>query len=737
MGRNEHSLKVVVLAAPRSVDGASFPFLSPLGESKVIDYSLGLALRLAQGDDLYLVVGPEGDDIAEHLHRTYPEASFQIIRQAAPRGTGDAVLQLAPALVGYTGDLLILYGDTPLLRRTTISGLLNHHRLKQADLTLLIAQVPDPGGYGRIIRDGSGRIVDIVEAEEAVGDVRAIREVNAGATVARAPALYTALAQLATAETKAPLRLTDTVHRMLHTGGRMAAFCTYDADEILGVNTPADQAIAEFALQKRFFHPWRAEERSEIRFGTGGWRAVIGEGFTMHNVRRLCQALANHALYQNQERAGVLIGYDRRFLSDRAAAVAAEIFAANNLPVQLLTEPTPTPLVTYATAFQQCALGLVFTASHNPPEWNGLKVFHQDGSLLMADETDRIEAEANRLGVDDVVKIDLGLALTAQMVRYVDYTNEYVDAVENHIDLAAIRAAALRVVIDPMYGVGQATLETVLTEARCRVTTIRGRHDPLFGGHSPAPDLQALSLLINTVREGRYHLGLATDGDADRIAIVDETGQFVPVNEVLLLLYYYLRRYRGETGGVVRNLATTHLLDRLALHFGEAAYETPVGFKDIVAAMQTHNALLGGESSGGLTIRGHILGKDGIFAAALFVEMLAVTGRTISQLLDEIYRLVGRLHTLEVNLEITSEMKLLLPRRLAEQKITAIGSYPVRQVSHADGTKVVLDNDNWLLLRFSGTEPLLRIFAEADTPAKAQELVQWARALLPGEPQGA
>ncbi|RME60349.1 MAG: glucosamine-1-phosphate N-acetyltransferase, partial [Caldilineae bacterium] len=380
-----------------------------------------LALRLAAGEDLHLVVGPEGDDIVDHLRGAYPDARFHVVRQAAPRGTGDAVLQIAPLLTTYTGDLLILYGDTPLLRRSTIRGLLNYHRLKQADLTLLTAYVSDPSGYGRIIRDAHGRILDIVEADEAVGDLQAIREVNVGATVARVPALYAALEQLQQAG-GASLRLTDTVHRLLRTGGRVAGFCTYDPDEILGVNTPTDLEAAAFALQKRFFHPWRTEERSEIRFGTGGWRAVIGEGFTMHNVRRLCQALANQVLRENQEQAGVLIGYDRRFLSDRAASVAAEVFAANNIPVQLLTEPAPTPLVTYATALRRCALGLVFTASHNPPEYNGLKVFHQDGSLLMAEETDRIEAEANSLQAEDVVKLDLELALTAQMVRHVDYT---------------------------------------------------------------------------------------------------------------------------------------------------------------------------------------------------------------------------------------------------------------------------------------------------------------------------
>ena len=423
----------------------------------------------------------------------------------------------------------------------------------------------------------------------------------------------------------------------------------------------------------------------------------------------------------------MLIGFDRRFLSRQAAEASAEVFAGNNIPVILLAEDAPTPLITYATAKLNAAYGLGFTASHNPPEWNGLKVFRGDGSLLLDDETREIEAEANRLTTGDVIKLDLDLALAAGVVQRRDFTNAYVDAVEALIDLGAIREAGLRVIVDPMYGVGQLTLGTILTEARCRVTFIHERHDPLFGGRSPAPNLEALRLLRTNVVEGRYDLGLATDGDADRIAIVDERGQYVTVNDILLLLYWYMHEVRGERGGVVRNLATTHLLDRLAHRFGEVCYETPVGFKHIAAGMVAHNALLGGESSGGLTIRGHILGKDGIFASALVVEMLAKTGAKISQLLERVYSITGRLYALEDDLPATPEMRVAVPRRLREASTSAIGHYPVVKVSQMDGTKLYLENDNWALLRFSGTEPVLRLFVEADTPTKAEELLAWLR----------
>jgi phosphomannomutase len=281
--------------------------------------------------------------------------------------------------------------------------------------------------------------------------------------------------------------------------------------------------------------------------------------------------------------------------------------------------------------------------------------------------------------------------------------------------------------VDPMHGVGQLTLGIILTEARCRVTFIHERRNPLFGGRSPAPNLEALQLLITHIREGGYDLGLATDGDADRIAIVDEQGEYITVNDTLLLLYWYLHEIRGERGGVVRNLATTHMLDRLAARFGETCHEVPVGFKHVTAAMVAHDALLGGESSGGLTIRGHILGKDGIFAAALIVEMLARTGQTISQLRRRVYDLIGHLYSVEVVLPATPEMRVAIPRRLWQVAPQSIGPYPVLHISRLDGTKFYLEHDNWALLRFSGTEPVLRLHAEADSPEKAHEVILYLK----------
>jgi phosphomannomutase len=713
---------VILAAGTESIATDQSLLLQDLGDCKVIDFVVRTAQRLVSPQDLYLIVGHRQEEIRAHLGPDY-----QYLVQSEQRGTGHAVLQLQPLLQDYTGDLLILYGDTPLFSPDSIRGLLNRHRLRQAHLTLLTAVVDLPMPYGRIIRDASGRIVDIIEANDASEVVRNIRELNVGAYVVRAETIWPALTHLAPSLSDGTYRLTDCAHQLIRSGLSVESYQIYDQDEVQGINTIADLAQAALILQKRLFRPRRPEAENRVAFGTGGWRAIIGEGFTMYNVRRLSQALANEVTRRQQEKQGVLIGYDRRFLSKQAAEVAAEVFAGNNIPVVLLTEEAPTPLINYATPWLGSAYGLAFTASHNPPEWNGLKVFRQDGSLLLDDETRQIEIEANALTIADLVKLDLNLAISAGVVQLRDLTNEYVDAVEKLIDLDIIRSAGLKVIVDPMYGVGQMTLGLILAEARCRVTFIHERHDPLFGGRSPAPNLDALRVLMTHLQEGGYHLGLATDGDADRIAIIDERGRYISTNDLLILVYWYMHEVRGERGGVIRNLATTHLLDRLAAHWGEVCCEVPVGFKHIASGMVAHNALLGGESSGGLTVRGHILGKDGIFACALVVEMLARTGKRISELQTEVWKITGRLYSLEDSLPATPEMRVAIPQRLKATPIPMIGPYPVMSISHLDGTKILLGNDNWALLRFSGTEPVLRLMVEADTLEKAQTLIDWLK----------
>ncbi len=388
---NANFLKAVILAAGnQSITADNQPvILQDLAGKKILDYVMENVCQLVSPADIYVIVGYHQEAVRAHLGLEY-----NYVVQESPLGTGDAVMVLQPWIKDYEGDLLILYGDTPLFKSASIRGLINRHRLRHAQLTLLTAQAAQYYPYGRVIRDEQGRIVDIIEEFQASDKVKEIREINVGAYVVSTSDIWPALASLKP-PTGQVVKFTDAVHQLIQRGLQIDSFQIYDQDEIQGINTRADLERAELILQRRFFKPRREEERNNIRFGTGGWRAVIGDGFTLHNVRRLCQSLANDVIRKGLEKKGVLVGYDRRFLSDYAAEAAAEVFAGNNIQTTLLKEDGPTPLIEFATETIDAAYGLAFTASHNPPEWNGLKVFHGDGALLMDDETSRIEIETN------------------------------------------------------------------------------------------------------------------------------------------------------------------------------------------------------------------------------------------------------------------------------------------------------------------------------------------------------
>jgi alpha-D-glucose phosphate-specific phosphoglucomutase len=721
--RSSSSPEIVILA------GGDRPFadgqpllLQRIGQRPVIEHVIDNAVSCAPARNIS-IVGPANGPL-----RKLVDDRFQYIVQERPLGTGHALSLALTTIAPIGGDLLVIYGDTPLFRPSSLRGLLTRHRLKEAAITLFTA-IGDPAlPYGKIVRDKQKRILDIVEESDAGAEVRRTSELNLGA--------YAINLDLVLRNGDAPdlmprfTRLTDWVRHLARSGAHVESYQSGDTSEVRGINSLDDLEHAREVLEKRLFRPRRHEEENQIRFGTGGWRAIIGEGFTLHNVRRLSQAIANKIARQGAESQGVMIGFDRRFLSRQAAEAAAEVFAGNNIRALLQVEESPTPLIEFATRARGAAFGLAFTASHNPPEWNGLKVMHGDGSLLLEDETRSIENEANQLSTAEVIKLELDLALSSGGVQRVDSMNEYVDAVESLIDLNAIREANLRVIVDPMYGVGQLTLATVLTEARCRVTFIHERHNPLFGGRSPAPNEEALRLLSSQMQDYDYDLGLAMDGDADRIAIVDEHGEYISTNDILLLVYWYLHEVRKQEGGVVRNLSTTHMLDRLARSFGATCYEVPVGFKHITASMLQHDALLGGESSGGLTIRGHILGKDGIFACALLVEMIAKTGERISALRKRIFDRIGRLFFIEETLPATPEMRVAIPQRTQNALADNLAGLRIKSISHADGIKLLFENDNWALLRFSGTEPVLRLTVEADSEAKARQMLDGLRQMI-------
>jgi NDP-sugar pyrophosphorylase family protein len=353
LANEKEPVKAVILAAGAArLPGEEQPLvLHTLAGKAILDYVVENALRFCQRQDIHIVVGYQREAVRQHLDETFGPG-FRYVEQDEPRGTGHAVLQTKPLLQDFGGDILILYGDTPLFTAASFLGLINRHRLKNAALTLLTAVVTHPLPYGRIIRDRSDRLIDIIEEEEARDRWLEIMELNVGAYVFHADVLYPTLDRLLPSPIDGEIRLTDCVHALLRSRNLVESHRIYDEGEVQGINTREDLERAEFILQTRFFRPRRSDQESRIHFGTGGWRAVISEGFTMYNVRRLSQSLANKIIRDGTEEQGVLIGYDRRFLSDRAAETSAEVFAGNNIPVILVSEDAPTPLITWGVTHQ-------------------------------------------------------------------------------------------------------------------------------------------------------------------------------------------------------------------------------------------------------------------------------------------------------------------------------------------------------------------------------------------------
>ena len=394
-----------------------------------------------------------------------------------------------------------------------------------------------------------------------------------------------------------------------------------------------------------------------IEFGTGGWRAVIGDGFTRDNIRRVACALARRIRREGRAEAGMCISYDRRFLSREAAIWFSEVMAGEGVRLYFVNLAAPTPQIMFTVKHMGLPYGAEVTASHNPAVYNGIKLFTEGGRDAVQEITDAIGAEANALCEADIRAVDFDEALRAGRITFIDPRDAYLDSIMAQIDMNAIRARRPRIELDPMYGVSLTGLMTILYTARCDVDVINDRHDAFFGGHLPAPNPDTLRDLQGIVRDHHADMGIATDGDADRLGIIDEKGSYVPANMVLVLLYNYLLKYKGWRGPAVRNIATTHLLDRVAAAYGQTCFEVPVGFKHISSAMDAHDALIGGESSGGLTVRGHISGKDGLYAASLLVEMLCVSGKPLSALVQEIYDEYGEMHMAEYDWALTDRSR--------------------------------------------------------------------------------
>jgi len=465
-----------------------------------------------------------------------------------------------------------------------------------------------------------------------------------------------------------------------------------------------------------------------IRFGTSGWRAVIAEEFTVANVRRVASAIARQVKSGPGWRRGVFIGYDTRFLSDRFAREAASVLAAHGIPVALSPTPIPTPAVAHAIVSGRRAGGINITASHNPPEYSGLKLSTADGAPALPEVTRVIEQLLAEEAAAPQPGGSKGRTRPAD-VRRLDARASYFRQLSRLVRLAAIRKARLKIGVDPRHGASIGFLDGMARKAARTVEVIHGTPHPEFGGTGPDCGEIQLRPLARLVRRGRLDLGLATDGDGDRFGVIDAGGAFIAPNLFLAVLADYLLEVRRLPGGVGRSVATTHLLDAVCALHGRTLYETPVGFKFLGDHLLSGRAFLVCEESAGMSLRGHVPEKDGILAGLLAAEMVAVRRRPIREQIRDLFRKVGPLHSRRIDYHIDAAARERLARRLEEIPSSFAGRR-VARCDTTDGRKLVFADGSWLLFRPSGTEPVLRCYAEARAVKDLDLLVSAARDLI-------
>jgi alpha-D-glucose phosphate-specific phosphoglucomutase len=468
-----------------------------------------------------------------------------------------------------------------------------------------------------------------------------------------------------------------------------------------------------------------------IKFGTDGWRGIIADDFTFSNVRYCAQSVADHLCDRGLASQGLVIGYDTRFASEDFAAAAAEVIAANNIRVYLCTQATPTPVVSYATINQKAAGAIIITASHNPAQWNGFKIKTADGASAPTDVEADIESRLPQIITQDRVKLlPLRDGLDKGLIEYLNPVPVYDKHIAQLVDLDNLRRAGLNIVVDSMFGAGTGYFKKLLQGSRTEVTEINGERNPIFPGIQPEPIARHLSKLATLVGTSKSDVGLATDGDADRIGVVDETGNPLTPLQIFALLALYLLEVRGERGPIVKTLTTGSMLYKLGDIYNVPVYETRVGFKYVAPKMITDNALIGGEESSGFGFRGHLPERDGILAGLYFLDLMHKLKRTPSQLIDYLYSKVGPHHYQRVDLEFPPTDRERIIGRLANRTPSRIADTEVLKINTIDGFHFSLADGSWLLIRLSGTEPILRIYAEASSLERAKTLVAHGRDIL-------
>ncbi|MFZ2053970.1 MAG: hypothetical protein WAU81_07195 [Candidatus Aminicenantales bacterium] len=459
-----------------------------------------------------------------------------------------------------------------------------------------------------------------------------------------------------------------------------------------------------------------------IKFGTSGWRAVMGAEFTFANVRIVVQAIANYLKRRFPGRSiSVVVNYDTRFLSERFANEAAKILSHNRIQVLLSDRDAPSQAQALQIIMRKAQAGINFTASFNPPEYNGLKLNLETGAPALPGETDKIEEEVRCLAE---TSISFPYYPRTDFVQKIDLQSDYLEFIQKKIDFASIQKSKLRIGVDLLYGTSREYLDEILEDNNIPVEEIHGYVDPYFGGITPSCSEQNLRELRKLVLEKECNLGIATDADGDRFGILDQNGRFVIQNIILSLLLDYLVRLKGWRGGVARSVSTTHLIDRVARRYGLPLFKTPVGFKYMADLFLRKQIIFGGEESACIAVKSHLPEKDGIFAGLLVAEMMAVTGKSLSELQQGFFREYGRKFSGQRKLPLQPRSERVL-RELIINPPEHLGGRRVLGVERIDGLKLDFDDDDWLLLRLSGTEPVVRCYAEANSRAELERLLDF------------
>lgn len=463
-----------------------------------------------------------------------------------------------------------------------------------------------------------------------------------------------------------------------------------------------------------------------VKFGTDGWRAVISETFTFNNLRLVSQAIADWVQEENSSSPSVVVGFDTRFLSDRYAAEVARVMAANGITTWLARADSPTPAISYSVVQKQATAGVMITASHNAPRYNGVKLKASFGGAASPAQHKRVEAilEHNLEHARGPNLMNIDEAIRKERVIKFHPSWAYYEHLSTLVDLDKINRGELNVVADSMYGSGRGAIGEMLARGRTKVQNMRHEMNPGFGGVHPEPIGKHLGLLISTIQAGHWHVGIATDGDADRVGAVDAKGNFVDPHRIFSLILRYLLEKRGETGSVVRTVSTTRMLDRIAAAYGLELIETPVGFNHIADLMIANGVLMGGEESGGMSIKGHIPEGDGVLMGLLLLELIADAQEPLHGLVEDLLKQYGPAEYQRTDMKLTRPVKKAeMVQLLLDNAPKKIAGVEIESIQTTDGVKYYLADGSWLLIRPSGTEPVLRVYAEAPSQERVAALL--------------